>query len=135
MIEVNSKVPENLYPAFFRCAMLICTRFSFLPRTSYTVQVLRTMSSVDWIYFVQNSKIHPSLHQTVSQLPTLPSYRIHLWSENTAYFVHSTSKGSFLEFFFNSDVTVFLLIPNTLPISRTPLLLSVISIIFSFVSL
>jgi hypothetical protein len=74
MIEASTKVPENPCPSFFRCAMPIYSRFSFL---------WRTKSSVDWIYAVQNSKIHPSLHQGVSQLPTLPTYHTLHCPENT----------------------------------------------------
>jgi hypothetical protein len=44
----------------------------------------------------------------------------------------SKSKGSFLAFFLNTEVTVSLLMDNSLPISRTPLLFSVSSVIFSF---
>jgi len=74
MIEVRAKVPKNLCPSFFRCAKPIYTRFFFL---------LRTKSSVDWIYFAQNSKIHPSHLQDESQLPTLLICRILHCLKNT----------------------------------------------------
>jgi hypothetical protein len=96
MIEVKPKVSENLYLFFFRYAKPIYIRFFFL---------WRTKSGVDWIYFGQNSKIHPSLHQAVSQLPTLPTCRSLLWSENTGWFL--------MKFFFNTDVTVSLLMNKT----------------------
>ena len=114
MIEVNSKVPENPCPVFCRCAMPVCIRFFLLWRTG---------SGADWIYFEQNSKIHPFRHQTVSLPPGFPTCCILPGSEN---------KGWFLKFFFKPAQTVSLLIPNTRPMSRTPLPFRVIATIFSF---
>ena len=111
--QVFSKGSKNLYPVFFRYAKLIYIRFSFLWHTT---------SSVDWFYCRQNSKTNPSPLQDVSQLLNPPTYHFLLLSK---------SKGSLLAFFFNTEVTVSLLMDNTLPISRTPLLLTHFAVIRS----
>ena len=114
IVQVVSIISGNPYPAFYRCAKPICNRFFFL---------WHTKSNVDWICYVRNSKTHPFRLQTVFQLLNHASSQVPFLSEN---------KGSFLAFFFNTAVTVSLLIDRTLPISRTPLLLRVSSIICSF---
>ena len=103
---------------------------SYLYAYHYAMQELslifypwQAMSIVAPFYYPQMTRIRQVMRYKINRL------RVHLTFPALSYQLH---KGLHVAFFFNSDVTVPVLIFKTLPMSRTPDPFRVISIIPSF---